>query len=316
MKVSVGIITYNQASYIRQCLDSILMQSVNFRYEIIVGDDASTDGTQTILREYQNKYPNIFVLLLSEYNKGISINYQNVLSRCSGKYIALCEGDDYWTNPLKLQSQVNFLDTHHEYGFVGTYNELLFPDKTIKYDAYEYLRNPKIEGNWELYGDVFNIAKYGPVTRTVSLCFRKEIIQPYLKFVGAGNDLVLQTILAKFSFFAKHSESMCIYRQGGVSTDKLSVQKQLYYNNWYVQNRLLQRKLFPEECHWDINELMDREVYIHMCDAIRHYHPKKALKYKKQLSSRLYQHKIFSLFLLGPLSCLILTLLYNLKKLN
>lgn len=314
MKVSIGIITYNQAAYIQQCIDSILMQSVDFGYEIVVGDDASTDGTQIILREYQKKYPNIFVLLLNESNEGISMNYKNVLSKCSGEYVALCEGDDYWTNPLKLKTQVNFLDTHHEYGFVGTYNDLLFPDKTTKYDSYEYLGNPQMDGDWELYGDVFNIAKYGPVTRTVSLCFRKKIIQPYLNYVGVGNDLVLQTILARFSYFAKHSNSMCIYRQGGVSTDKLSVNKQLYYNNWYVQNRLLQKELFPYDCLWDIDELKDREIYIHLCDAIRRYNPFRALEYKSQLRSRIYQHKIFSRFLKGPLSCFILTLVYNLKK--
>lgn len=314
MKVSIGIITYNQAAYIQQCIDSILMQSVDFEYEIVVGDDASTDGTQMILREYQNKYPNLFILILNESNEGISINYNNVLSKCGGEYVALCEGDDYWTNPLKLQTQVDFLDTHQDYGFVGTYNDLLFPDKTIKNDSYDYLKKTDIEGDWELYGDVFSIAKYGPVTRTVSLCFRKKIIQPYLKYVGVGNDLVLQTILARYSFFAKHSNSMCMYRQGGVSTNKLSIHKQLYYNNWYVQNRLLQKELFPQECRWDTDELKDREIYIRLCDEIRRYKPFRALKYKRQLRSSIYQNKIFSRFLHGPLSCVILTVVYNLKK--
>ena len=109
MKLSVCILTFNQVNFVKQCLDSILMQRVEFKYEIIVGDDGSTDGTKSILLDYQRKYPHIFFLLLNDTNQGISVNYKNVLSRCSGEYVALCEGDDYWTDSLKLQKQVDFL---------------------------------------------------------------------------------------------------------------------------------------------------------------------------------------------------------------
>lgn len=314
MKVSVGVITFNQSKFIQKCLDSIIMQRVEFEYEIVVGDDASTDGTQTILLEYRNKYPNLFVLLLNKKNEGISVNYKNVLTRCTGEYIALCEGDDYWINPLKLQIQVDFLDSHRKYGFVGTYNQMLFPDNMIIDDTYDYFQTPLKEGEWELYGDMFEYAKYGPVTRTVSLCFRRAIIQPYIQYTGIGNDLVLQTILAKHSFFAKHRESMCMYRQGGISNDKLSINRKLYYNNWYVQNRLLQKKLFPHECNWDEEELKDRERYLRLCESIKNNCFYKALRYKKQLSSRLYTKKMFSRYLLGPISFLVLKLLIKYKE--
>jgi glycosyltransferase involved in cell wall biosynthesis len=197
MKLSVAILTYNQEKYIRQCLDSVLMQKVGLEYEIVVGDDASSDGTQDVLQEYAAKCSGKFVLLLSERNEGISKNYKKVLSACKGEYIALCEGDDFWTDAHKLQTQVNFLEKHPGYGFVGTYNTLLFPDGTVKDDPYDYFPEPVREGDWELYGDVFEYAKYGPVTRTVSLCFRKKLIEDYIQYVGMGNDMVLQTILAK-----------------------------------------------------------------------------------------------------------------------
>ena len=115
MKLSVGILTYNQEKYIRQCLDSVLMQKVDFDYEIVVGDDASTDGTQDILRDYAKHYPGKFVLLLGEKNEGISMNYKKVLTACKGEYVALCEGDDYWTDMTKLQKQVDFLENHPDY---------------------------------------------------------------------------------------------------------------------------------------------------------------------------------------------------------
>ena len=307
MKLSVGILTYNQVHYIRQCIDSVLMQVVNFDFEIVVGDDASVDGTQDILKEYAEHYPNRFVLLLGEKNEGISMNYKKVLSACNGKYIALCEGDDYWTDTRKLQEQVDFLDNHEDYGFVGTYNTLLFPDGETKDDPYDYLEEPLREGEWELYGDVLNYAKCGPVTRTVGLCFRSKLIQPYLQYVGMGNDMVLQTILAKQSYFAKHIASMCVYRQGGVSTDKLSLEKQLYYNRWYVDNRLLQMRLFPQDCNWDENELTDRETYILLKDAIKHRKLCKAMQYKKQLRSKTYKKKKYSKYLIGPISCVLLS---------
>lgn len=307
MKVSVCVITYNQELYIKQCLDSIISQEVSFEYEIVVSDDCSQDGTLNILREYYQLYPKIFKVLYNEQNLGVAKNYQRVLSAACGEYIALCEGDDYWTDPLKLRKQIDFLDSHQDYGFVGSYNQLLLPNDKLINDSYNYLPKPIINDDWELYGNVFEYAKDGPVTRTVSLCFRNELIRSYLHYVGVGNDMVLQTILAKHSFFAKHSASMCVYRQGGVSTDKISLKKQLYYNKWYVENRLLQKQLFPIECNYDENELKDRETYILLKNAIKHRHVFDAIQYKKRVRSAVYRKKRYCKYLLGPLTCLLLS---------
>ena len=306
--VSVGVISFNQENYIRQCLDSILMQETDFRYEIVVGDDCSTDSTQDILTSYQNQYPDLFVLVLNKENKGISDNYKSVLSHCKGKYIAFCEGDDYWTDPHKLQLQVDFLERHEEYGFVGSYNLLQNPDGSFDKDPYEHLPEPHLEADWECYGNIFDFAKYGPVTRTVSLCFRKSIVDPYIQYPGTGNDLVLQTILAFHSSFAKYTKPLCVYRKGGVSTDRLSLEKQLYYNDWFVGNRFLQKKLFPNDCNWDENELGDRKKYLLLKHSIDTYKPFKALAYKKSLKSPAYKGKSFSKYLLGPVSCLLLSI--------
>ena len=114
MKLSVFVVTYNQEKYIRQCLDSILMQKVDFDYEVVIGEDHGTDGTRAICEEYAKKYPQVRLLPLTE-NLGIARNWQRVLSECNGEYIAMCEGDDYWTNSLKLQKQVDFLEQHEQY---------------------------------------------------------------------------------------------------------------------------------------------------------------------------------------------------------
>ncbi|MFA7615940.1 MAG: glycosyltransferase [Weeksellaceae bacterium] len=112
--VSISCTTYNHEPYIRQCLDGFLMQQCDFEFEIVIHDDASTDETQEIIKEYQKKFPDIIKPIFqteNQYSKtgsGIMARYN--FPRAQGKYIALCEGDDYWTDPLKLQKQVDILE--------------------------------------------------------------------------------------------------------------------------------------------------------------------------------------------------------------
>lgn len=115
--VSVMCITYNQAEYIRDALEGILMQRTSFAYEILVHDDASTDGTDEILKEYQEKYPDKIRLFLEEenqYSKGADITRDILLPHVRGKYMACCEGDDYWTYYGKLQAQYDLMEVHPE----------------------------------------------------------------------------------------------------------------------------------------------------------------------------------------------------------
>jgi glycosyltransferase involved in cell wall biosynthesis len=114
-KVSVVVLTYNHDKYIQKALDSILMQKVDFPYEVIVGDDNSPDNTRSILNDYQKKYPQIFTMIYREINLGAQKNVQDLYLRCTGMYIAYLEGDDYWTSENKLQKQVDFLDSNPDY---------------------------------------------------------------------------------------------------------------------------------------------------------------------------------------------------------
>lgn len=117
--VSVCCATYNQVDYVRQCFDGFLSQKTDFPFEVLVHDDASTDGTADVIREYQSKYPDVFFPIIqteNQYKKGNKkITAYFNLPRARGKYIAICEGDDFWTDPLKLQKQVDFLEQHPEY---------------------------------------------------------------------------------------------------------------------------------------------------------------------------------------------------------
>ncbi|MCX7638155.1 MAG: glycosyltransferase [Cyclobacteriaceae bacterium] len=119
--LSVCLITYNHSKYIRDAIESVLMQKVNFGWELIIADDCSTDGTREIVLEYYQKYPGFIKLILQEKNVGPNQNFFDLLSSSKSKYIAYLEGDDYWTDPLKLQKQVDFLELNPIYTFCFHY---------------------------------------------------------------------------------------------------------------------------------------------------------------------------------------------------
>lgn len=114
-KLSVVTVTYNQERFIRKTLESIVSQKVDFEYEVLVGDDCSTDGTAAIVREFAEKYPDIIVPIIREKNFGMTGNIADLLMRTQGEYVAFIEGDDYWIDDHKLQKQVDFLDAHPDY---------------------------------------------------------------------------------------------------------------------------------------------------------------------------------------------------------
>lgn len=124
--VSVCMITYNHAPYIRQAIEGVLMQQTEFPFELLIGEDCSTDQTREICRHYLAQYPDKIHLLLPEKNLGSLDNFFATLDAATGKYIAFCEGDDYWIDPLKLQRQVDFLEANPDYGLVYTEVDFLF----------------------------------------------------------------------------------------------------------------------------------------------------------------------------------------------
>ena len=166
--VSICCLTYNHAPIIKDCLDGFLAQKTSFPIEILIHDDASTDGTDIIIKEYAERNPNVIFPLFekeNQYSKGhrgsmdVEFNY----SRARGKYIAYCEGDDYWTDPLKLQKQVDFLESHPDYS-VCFHRCFHLIEKTGKY----------IEDDC---GFLFSQGQEG-VDVTVAMFFKDWITQP------------------------------------------------------------------------------------------------------------------------------------------
>lgn len=170
--VSICCATYNQVKYVRQCLDGFLSQKTNFAFEVLVHDDASTDGTADVIREYQSKYPDIFLPILQEenqYKKGnkkITASFN--LPRARGKYISICEGDDYWTDPLKLQKQVDFFEAHPEYTLYCHNWSVVCGDQSQHSPVHDLYKQPM--------SFTFATLPWVWITKSLTLMFPKEAV--------------------------------------------------------------------------------------------------------------------------------------------
>lgn len=219
--VSVCCLTYNHASYIRQCLDGCLMQKTNFSIEILIHDDASTDGTQDIIREYEARYPEIIKPIYqkeNQYSKGVKVDLIYNFSRAKGKYIALCEGDDYWTDPLKLQKQVDFLETHPDYVMCSHFWMELYQESgnmtaCVRVESKTYRLYNLIDEEW----------LFQPLT----VVFRTSALDlSYLGKFQVLRDTVLFYALLKKGWGFYLPDVMGVYRlhQAGVWTGKSNVE--------------------------------------------------------------------------------------------
>ena len=144
--VSVHLLTYNHVKFIRQSIESVVAQQTTFPFEIIIGDDHSTDGTSAIVDEYAVKYPDLIKVVRGETNGGPQPNSIRILENCSGKYMAALEGDDYWIDPFKLQKQADFMEANPDFAicftntrveFFGDNGEPYFLNQNLEKDVFE-----------------------------------------------------------------------------------------------------------------------------------------------------------------------------------
>ena len=147
LRLSICVVSYNHEKYIAQALEGFLKQKTNFAFQVIVGDDASTDATPKILRDYAEKYPEIIIPVLREKNISPINNSIDVYSRAKTEFVAICDGDDYWTDENKLQMQVDLLDAHPEFAVCYHPTTIHFMDGSradIEYPIPAYRFNKKI----------------------------------------------------------------------------------------------------------------------------------------------------------------------------
>ena len=181
LMVTIRCLTYNHEPYIRQCLEGFVMQKTNFRFEAIVHDDASTDGTAAIIREYAEKYPDIIKPIYeteNQYSKHDGSLRRIMDAHTHGKYVAMCEGDDYWIDPLKLQKQVDFLEEHEEYSFSCTAFRFYYQKDDVFLDCLNKIDCERLT-NRSLILAILNQNSYRIQTNTV--LFRRDIYLQLLK---------------------------------------------------------------------------------------------------------------------------------------
>jgi glycosyltransferase involved in cell wall biosynthesis len=246
--LSVACITYNHENYISQAIESWLMQKTDFDIEIIIGEDCSNDNTRAIIERYWQKYPDLIRVITSETNVGMMPNFIRTLEACQGKYIALCEGDDYWTDPLKLQKQVDFLENHSEYmlcshnvDIINDGVDILSSSLSLSKDHYEFE---------ELLGT--------SMAATCSFVFRNifwknNYLSIFLNSGSFSGDKILVCILAEQGPAKYLDDKMAIYRRhaGGVSLTKyfFSIQSTIVFLKYinafydYKYNSIVKDKL-------------------------------------------------------------------------
>lgn len=271
IQVSVCCITYNQKDYIRKAIDSFLMQKTNFNYEIIIHDDASTDGTIEILKEYQLKYPDTIKLILEKENQwtqnGVDIMREILFPQARGKYIAFCEGDDFWIYDRKLQEQYDLMEEHEEIS-ACYHNAIVYEQDSghIQLNVTNHLSGYISDEN-----TLCTVRGWYP---TASLFMRTEYIKEQPVFTIATGDEVWRDYLAcrgKLYFINKVWSVYRWFSSGGWNTiyynDKVFAQK-------YFQNLILYLKEFNEYSQGRFEKYMKKKLFLGV-DKYRNAHYKK-----------------------------------------
>lgn len=209
--VSIVTLAFNHGRYLRQCLDGFVMQITDFTFEVIIHDDASTDDTAQIIREYEEKYPHIFRPIYqteNQYSKGVAIGATYLYPAVRGKYICECEGDDWWTDPYKLQKQADFLEAHPEYSLCCTaYGSMRMRDGFVK-----------DEKGTETDITMRQLMKKNLIG-TLTVMYRKELHQEYMEQVlpvmpkFRMGDIPLWLFMASKGKIRKLADQTAMYRK-------------------------------------------------------------------------------------------------------
>lgn len=238
--LSVALITYNQEEFIAECIEGMVNQKTDFSFEIVIGEDCSTDGTRAICKQYKEKYPELIRLILPESNLGMMGNWINTINSCESKYIAICEGDDYWIDENKLQKQVDFLENNPDYTLCSTASQLLA-------QIYGHYYNVDIKKDTLTTRDLLE-EDWGIMTATI--VFRKDALQmpDWFKKVKNG-DYSLQLLVSLNGKIKCLSNYTSVYRQhaGGISNSLTAFNQAtwLLYLLWEF-NEQTKGKYLPE----------------------------------------------------------------------
>ena len=299
--VSVVIPSYNRANTVSQTIESILNQKCNFDFELIIGDDCSTDNTRDILSAYQSRYPEQIKLLFYDENIGLGANWATCIKHCRGKYIANCDNDDYWHHPQKLQLQVDFMEQHLNYGLC--YTNYRVHDRTtgrITECEHKHIIEKESEEEETLLQSVMN----GHFTCcNASIMYRKSVLLRYvnmddfIKYRFSMQDWNTWALLAPFTEFGFLPVSTSTF---GVETSSITRPKSIKA----LEERWRGHKIcykyvceqFPTDCPYNEKEFDTQVNTICLNFAYEtfdfFYAKKYALRCNKSLKARFANYRI------------------------
>ena len=208
LKVSVKMITYKHEKFIKQAIEGVLMQKANFEFELIIADDCSPDNTNEIVNKIIESHPRGSVIKYYRHEKNIGMNENGLfgVNKCNGKYIAFCEGDDYWTDSLKLQKQVDFLEKNDDYGLVHTNFDTLKNRQVKKIEKKKYSVP---------VGDVKEQLMYENFIGTLTVCARRSVFMNSISIaqkLAINGDLANWSVLSNFCKIGYIKDSTSVYR--------------------------------------------------------------------------------------------------------
>lgn len=230
--VSVQMITYNHKPYITKAIESVLSQKTNFPFELVIGEDCSTDGTQDIVYAYQNKYPEIINVITSKQNVGMHENCYRAEMSCRGEYIAYCEGDDYWHRDDKLQKQRDYMAAHPECSLVCSDYDIHVISENLTYPNINAVKGL----NPSAVSDIVYILRGTSGIQTCTVMAKKELLFQvinsdstlYLKSLFPAGDLPRWFELSLLGKIGYIDESLATYNRLPVSaTSNLDLTKML-----------------------------------------------------------------------------------------
>ena len=300
--VSVTVTTYQHSNYISNCLDGILMQKTNFEFEIIIGEDESTDGTREMCIKYADKYPDKIRLFqrdrkLSQYyeNNKLVCRFNGIWNRMSsrGKYIAWCEGDDYWTDPYKLQKQVDYLEENPSCGLMYTdYDELNENNKVIENNKFK--NNKTIKNTFDDF--LINQWFLAPCTWVLRTSILKLIDNSLLENNVVG-DFPLLLGFSKYSEIAYLNESTAVYRVLENSASHFGKTLKKEYEFWYglysIQLKFTTYFDVPENILRKIKEPFYTKYFVSICLFGNTRFRKEVFCYLNPKGLIPYKHKVF-----------------------
>lgn len=237
--LSIICLAYNHAAFIRETLEGFLRQETDFPFEVIVHDDASTDGTAAIIADYAARYPSVIRPIYqreNQYQKGVPFSTA-LFAQAAGKYIAYCEGDDYWTDPQKLQIQVDFLEAHRDY--VMTYHD------AFMFNSRGVVRSPHLQGRLRRDASSRELKQARPVS-TLTVCFRNLVheLPPELHGVEVL-DICWWSLLGAYGkgkFLAEIKPAAYRVHEGGIFSMRSSKQRiRMSMHAYYCLARYYQR---------------------------------------------------------------------------